>query len=383
MSTPRLLICSPIPSLDPKLGAARVALDFAEGLQENGIPYDLYPLPHQSIERHEYAAHLKDFLPKASYDYDIIDYPFHTEPWIHEANPACLKVARIMLLPHHEDFSPDPLPPETLQTRLRALARLLLRREKPPLYSPQIRREMDANLQACDLINVANSADRDCLSRLGFDPRKIMVQPYGLTSAGFNRFSQEKIQHPKQTDQPLIAFVGTFDYRKGCLDFPEIIRQVCQAIPGARFRLLGTKGMMQTREKVLQFFPPALRPKLDIHPSFNPEELPTLLAECQAGIFPSYREGFGIAVVEMLAAGLPTLAYNAPGPCDILPPEWLVPPGDIQMLSSKALKLIGQGGSTNPTLRSLAINSAERFHWKNISLETFQDYSEAFHHKGT
>ena len=70
---------------------------------------------------------------------------------------------------------------------------------------------------------------------------------------------------------------------------------------------------------------------LEFVSDFRPEDLPTLLADCTVGAFPSYVEGFGLAVLEQLASGLPTVAYDTAGPRDLLAsrlPDLLVPKGD-------------------------------------------------------
>ena len=60
------------------------------------------------------------------------------------------------------------------------------------------------------------------------------------------------------------------------------------------------------------------RKALSCRPTFEEADLPSLLADCAVALFPSYVEGFGLAVLEQLAAGLPTIAYDVPGPRQIL-----------------------------------------------------------------
>src|SRR5690606_34160211 len=109
------------------------------------------------------------------------------------------------------------------------------------LYSPQIRREMDDNIRRAHLTNVGNTADRSCLIRLGFDAEKIKVFPYGLTTEGVSSFNRLNASSEKLIRSPIASFIGTFDYRKGCLDFPAIVTRVAAKIPDVRFRLLGTR----------------------------------------------------------------------------------------------------------------------------------------------
>jgi glycosyltransferase involved in cell wall biosynthesis len=346
-----------------------VGLDFADGLRANGIAYDFFPEPGNMIDWREYGNVVASYLQANAHRYDVVDYCFDAvRPWVKLAPDAVpvLKVARVVLLfPHHEDHIPLPKPPMTL---LRRAKRLLRRREAQPQCT-----DFDANMREADLINVANSMDKECLVRLGWDARKIIVLPYGLTSTGADRLAT-CFDRRSRTAPPRIAFVGTFDYRKGCLDFPCIVERVAAAIPEVRFRLLGTKGLFQTRERVLAWFPRRLRGLLEIHPTFDSADLPGLLVDCQIGMFPSYLEGFPIAVVEMLGAGLPVIAYDAPGPSDILPREWLVNRGEREELANRLIRLLQSADILRNQLRAWEIS--RHFDWNRIARDTVQCYEE-------
>src|SRR5207237_5357929 len=94
-----------------------------------------------------------------------------------------------------------------------------------------------------------------------------------------------------------------------------------------RFLFLGT---MIANEKVWNDLELEPADFIEVVPQFDPDDLPRLLSDGTVGAFPSYVEGFGMAVVEQLAAGLPTVAYDAPGPRHILGtlPQLLAPPAD-------------------------------------------------------
>ena len=77
--------------------------------------------------------------------------------------------------------------------------------------------------------------------------------------------------------------------------------------------------------------------------TYDPAELPRLLADCTVGLFPSYVEGFGLAVLEQLAAGIPTIAYDVPGPSQILHSKrdlLLTPVGDAKTIAERALQIL-------------------------------------------
>src|SRR6185295_5332692 len=100
------------------------------------------------------------------------------------------------------------------------------------------------------------------------------------------RAAFEAACHPDPPDAPIIAFVGTFDERKGAADFPEIVEQVVAAVPAAKFKLLGTAGLTTSVDQVLRSFPRSMRAAIDVIPQFDPDDLPKLLSDCAVGMFP-------------------------------------------------------------------------------------------------
>lgn len=366
-----------MPTLDSKLGADRVVMDFCEGLRESTLNGDLFPPDKLEMHKDEYINYLSDYLVHNAHKYDVVDFPYHIPPWIKALGGGAkiLKVARVVLLQQHQDFYPDPRPSQSMASRFITFGRSIFSQNNAARRRKQKLRDfMDINIADADLVNVANNKDRECLIQLGVDASKIIVLPYGLTDTGARGFNAAYANRQTSLKEPVIAFVGTFDYRKGCMDFPRLVRMVADSIPQVNFRLLGTRGLFASREKVLSFFPRELRRRVDVVPAFDPDQLPGMLSDCVAGVFPSYREGFGIAVVEMLAAGLPVIAYDVPGPCDILPDDWLVARGDIPAMADSITSLI-QLESTEHTAQSKRAHEiSRRFRWGQIARETFSIY---------
>jgi glycosyltransferase involved in cell wall biosynthesis len=124
---------------------------------------------------------------------------------------------------------------------------------------------------------------------------------------------------------------------------------------------------------------------VEIVPSFDPDELPKLLSDCAVGAFPSYVEGFGMAVVEQLAAGLPTVAYDAPGPRDILRPrlpELLTAAGDTEKFSEIVAEIFERGPAHYEELSERSVQTAQSFSWPEIARNTVAEYRERLHENG-
>ena len=226
----------------------------------------------------------------------------------------------------------------------------------------------EITVEQADLVNVSNGDDKAELVRRGVEESKIVVIPYGISRARRPLFDAVSSEPPAQ---PVVAFVGTFDYRKGAREFPQIAQAIVDAVPGVRFRLIGAKGLYKTEAEILAHFPQRLVPKIDLVLKFRPEELPHLLSTCSIGVFPSYIEGFPFGVLEMLAASVPVVAYDAPGAPMMLPPEYLVGRADWASLSSKALCLL-EDTSRLAQARIWAKKRSHNFSWKR-SAELTQD----------
>jgi glycosyltransferase involved in cell wall biosynthesis len=116
---------------------------------------------------------------------------------------------------------------------------------------------------------------------------------------------------------------------------------------------------------------------IEIVPQFDPDQLPQLVSDCTVAAFPSYVEGFGLAVVEQLAAGLPTVAYDAPGPRDILRGELaplLVPAGDIARFSEVLSGLLADNVDRYQQLSRQSLETAAKFSWPEIARDTAAEY---------
>src|SRR5437763_901850 len=117
------------------------------------------------------------------------------------------------------------------------------------------------------------------------------------------------------------------------------------------------------------------------HRRLGTGDLPRLLSDGTAGAFPSDVEGFGMAVVEQLAAGLPTVAYDAPGPRDILGnlPQLLVPAGDATGFGEAISAILTADLAHYRELSERSVDTARKFSWQDIASETAAEYRKYLH----
>jgi glycosyltransferase involved in cell wall biosynthesis len=387
----RILFCSPN-AKSKSFGAPKVLVELSEELELFGWNVNFITSDDLSKETYDnltpkqsqkiYSENLRDYLKKHAANYDVVDYDHGHLPYSRiEFAANTLMVARSVLLAHH--FKPDlkkipSKPTRNWKCELKFFLKQSLQINK--LEETQAERRIKIAHHTCleaDLVNVANEDDKLELIKSGIPETKICVIPYGISR--FHRPLFEQISSDLPSEHK-VAFVGTFDYRKGASDFPRIVENICQFIPNVTFRLIGTNGLFTSKNEVLNFFSEKTRNHIEVIPRFEPNDLPRFLSDCSLGIFPSYIEGFGFGVLEMLAASVPVIAYNSPGPPMMLPKEYLVEPGDTDKMVEKVVDLLNDSVKLS-SARIWAKERSQQFCWEKIAKETSQVYMEHWQKK--
>ena len=366
----KILLVSAAP-LRKELGASKVVIELAEEMERLGWQCTLSSIPDllgqsQSTAGRDLlrsAEALRAHLKAHAAEYDVVDYGLGYLPFSRREFPAqTLFVGRSVLLIHH--FAEIESPPYP-SWKARAHALVYARRNRAELR--EIVARADATIAQADLVNVSNDDDRAILCRHGVPEGKIVVIPYGLSRAATASFERAPMERPAV---PTIAFVGTFDSRKGAADFPTIAKRIVAGVPESRFLLLGT---YRSEDEVRSRFPRELRSRITVVPHYTTDTLPELLSACSIGVFPSYIEGFGFGVLEMLAAGVPVVAYSAPGPPMMLPPRYLVDMGDGAAMGDKVVELLRDEPAW-AAARSWARERSRAFQWQSIARLTSDLY---------
>jgi glycosyltransferase involved in cell wall biosynthesis len=351
-----------------------VVLELGEALTRLGWAAD-YAGPESIGADTWYPAGLEErrrlltgYLRGRAAEFDVLDYDHAYGPADRRALPADrLLVARSVLLIHNVARAAISHRPG-----LRRWAGNVLLSQRRRVAGQRAAAVANEACAAADLVNVCNSDEAAVLRRHDIPAEKVVVFPFGLTASRRTALESVPLTPP---DRPCVAFVGTFDPRKGMREFPRIVTNVLAALPDCRFKLMGTKGMLRTANEVLASFPRRARRSITVVPEFQPAELPRLLGDCSVGVFPSAVEGFPFGVLEMIACGLPVVAYRAPGAPMMLPDDDLMPVRDAAGIAARVVSML-----SNPEMLTAARAAARRrsrdFDWDRIARQTAATYEE-------
>jgi glycosyltransferase involved in cell wall biosynthesis len=305
---------------DPRLGAVRVWTELSEQWEKAGHRVekfcltDAFPKPTRSrglsALRQAWLFPLRAarHVRRHGHRFDLIDCLIGTLPFTKEKLQFDgLLVARsVGLYRSYEHFIGLTRERWPDQPRGKFLGRLFHRFTARHLW-----RNSTRAISHCDLINLPNEEEKNFLRDAPAKDKPAIVQPYGLNERNRKGFAAATQPAEVRLARKEICFIGMWSLRKGARDWPHIIRHIRSAIPEVQFTLLGT---MTDESTVLHDLRLAADARVRCVASYEPDQLPALLSSCVVGLFPSYIEGFGIAVLEQLACGIPTVAYNVPGP---------------------------------------------------------------------
>lgn len=369
---------------DPRLGAVRVYMDLASEWRAAGHIVEQYSLSDafpRSVDSAAgfvlrqiwFARKAKKFVQKNAGRFDIIDALIGSlSASKQELGFDGLLVARsVGLYRLYDRFETSTAKRWSRRSRGSLLGKALYTFMRHWLIKAS-----DLAVRHADLINVPNANEADCLREETATARPIIVQPYGLTAERRRALLAAAASPAARIGRKKVSFVGMWGARKGARDWPAIIRRVRQEIPEARFCFLGT---MVEAPKILRELGLESTDGIELVSDYPPDDLPRLLADCTAGVFPSYVEGFGLGVLEQLAAGIPTVAYDVSGPRDSLSgllPEFLVPVGDREAAARAVCRILKLDLIEYEKLFERSGEAAAQFAWSDIARETIEIYRQ-------
>ncbi|MCR4428151.1 MAG: glycosyltransferase family 4 protein [Caldiserica bacterium] len=225
------------------------------------------------------------------------------------------------------------------------------------------------------LITVSNFSKETILKELRVPPSKVSVVYNGVDPMFFNppELEIEKLNLPKKS---FLFHLGSYEPRKNTL-------RVLQAYSGLKeetrrdFPLVIAGLSQKAKEKFCPIIQElGIEKDVVVLPFISDEDLAGLYHNCLAFVWPSCWEGFGLPVLEAMAAGAPVLTSNATslpeisGGCALL-----VDPFKVGEIKEGIIRLISDY-TLREKMREKGKAWAQQFTWENTVKKTIEIWKE-------
>jgi len=162
------------------------------------------------------------------------------------------------------------------------------------------------------------------------------------------------------------VFVGRIAKEKGIFDLLEVWKNIVKSRKNAKLLIIGSGlELASLKEKIATA---GLESNVLIQGQCNDKELYSLLKSSKIFIFPSLFEGWGIAVAEALACGIPVVAYDIPALREVFglcKSVFLVPVGDFDRITQTVLRVLS---FENEKLYEISTEYAKNFEWNKVAM---------------
>jgi len=218
-----------------------------------------------------------------------------------------------------------------------------------------------------DLILVNNSHLYTQLVKMGFNQQRLKVLGAGIE---YVRISQAKIL----PDTPLYhaIFLGRLRKTKGIFDLVPIWKGVVKSIPQATLAVIGEGEREIKRLLAKQIQESGLSDQIELLGFIQDDKLFSLLKKARVFLFCDYEAGWGVAVAEAMACGLPVVGYDIGVLGSVYQRGFVkVPLGDHQRFSTEVARLL-RDEEKRIRLAREAQQIATQLDWSNTGQEFAQ-----------
>ncbi len=225
------------------------------------------------------------------------------------------------------------------------------------------------SLAAADLVVCHSSRDADAVVAAGWkDARQVTVMPLGVdpSFAGPRDYSERGSR---------LLWWGSWIDRKGVTAVPRAFAMACAERPDLTLTI---GGAGRSAAEVLGAFPAEVRDRVSVLPFVSADEHRRVLLDHNIMLFPSLSEGFGLAMLEAMAGGMPVITTFTG-----LAHDWLehgvncvLVPMSAPTPLSRAIVALAGDRHRRERIGTGARATAARLTWADLGRNTLAAYAE-------
>jgi glycosyltransferase involved in cell wall biosynthesis len=187
----------------------------------------------------------------------------------------------------------------------------------PEIYSKSARRYHNFAVKSAisfarKIIVPSQATKLDLVKYYKAKPSQIEVVHHGVDLTRFKPATQKEVDLPLDIKQPYILFIGRIESKKNIKTLIQayaLLRQ--EAKITHQLVLAGKPGFGYDEiEAEIQKLPPNINQDIIETGYISDQMYTTLLQQADIFVYPSLYEGFGLPVLEAMAAGVPVIASN-------------------------------------------------------------------------
>ena len=218
------------------------------------------------------------------------------------------------------------------------------------------------------------SVPRDKISII---PNGVIAQKFVLKKQISNKELREFRSKFADPDERIVMFVGRLVPEKGTNVLIGAVPIILKTIPNANFVIVGDGWMKNNFMKIAWDL--RVNHKTIFTGYISDEDLQKLYQVADVAVFPSLYEPFGIAALEAMSAGIPTIVSDTGGLSEIVDQNVngvKVPPNNSIELAKGIIKVLSDSDFAD-SLRSNAIKKLkEVYDWDRIADQTIDVYKQ-------
>ncbi len=262
----------------------------------------------------------------------------------------------------HWDFAKEELSRESEVNPAWTGGRVFTHSRFPDRLTQAWRDELDT---ADFILTPSTSVTESFVSR-GYSPDRFWTVPYGVDSTHFPPLKRDR----SKADPLRVLCIGQVSQRKGVSRFFDVARR----LPQCRFDWVGWR--------VAKLPEP---PPVNVSLHFSARDLLPFLQAADVFLFPSLIDGFGLAVLEAMATGLPAICSTNAGARDVIEDGqdgWVVGPRDVARMVC-LLELLADDRGLLARMSHSARLKAETYTWERFHKGVVDQATNAFYEQAS
>jgi glycosyltransferase involved in cell wall biosynthesis len=247
--------------------------------------------------------------------------------------------------------------------------------------------EIKAIKNASLILAISENTAKDVVNILNIPEEKVRVTPLGVDQKFFKAKAPEdinsfKLKYKLPLDRPVMLYVGGIDQRKNYYSLIDVVANLNKFHESDKFKppvlvMAGNISGDRQYPKLLDYIAKTGCSKHVILTGYVPDQdLLQLYKVCDLFLFLSLYEGFGLPVLEAMAAGLPVVTSNTSSIPEVIGTSgMLVNPTNVDEIVKAVISVFSSKDLSSRLVEEAKVR-ASQFSWNKTVDLTISAYKE-------